>query len=370
MEYIEQITDKALSGKCISFSETSQLLQTEGEENISHLLNAADSFRKSICGDTVTYVKNRNINFTNICRNKCTFCAFRKDRHDRESYCMTTDEILEKIDTKEITEVCIQGGLNEDLTIDYYIKILRSIKNKYPFIHIHAFSPMEISFMAEMSNMDIDKVLKILKDEGLDSIPGTAAEILSDNVRQKICPEKINSRQWSEIIKSAHKAGIQTTSTMMFGHIENTEDIAQHLYTIKSIQDETGGFTEFVPLPFISQNTELANKFFLTSGNDSLIFKVYAVSRLLFGTRIPNIQASWVKIGIDGVKKALSCGVNDIGGTLGEEKISKAAGSLFGESLTESELREIIKSAGRIPAQRDTLYNIYNDNHIKIQNVS
>lgn len=369
MNTIEKIIDKTLCGKEITHSETVKLLEIEDDAGIDSLFSAADSLRNSICGNTVTYVKNRNINFTNICSNNCRFCAFRKDINDEDSYCMTADQILEKINPQEITEVCIQGGLNEKLNIDYYISILRSIKNKYPFIHIHAFSPMEVAFIAEKSGINISGVLQILKDNGLDSMPGTAAEILSDDIREIICPGKLNSRQWTDVIKTAHKMAIPTTSTIMFGHIEKTEHIAKHLLTIKSIQEETGGFTEFVPLPFISQNTKLAEEYTVKKNNEQMIFKVFAVSRILFASCLPNIQASWVKIGVEGVRDALSVGVNDIGGTLGEEKISKAAGSKFGESLTEEELKNIIYSADRIPAERDTLYRIPEKKKLIIQRV-
>ncbi|RMF93631.1 MAG: 7,8-didemethyl-8-hydroxy-5-deazariboflavin synthase subunit CofH [Candidatus Schekmanbacteria bacterium] len=353
----EKIIEKALSRKDLSLEETKALLEIESAKELEFLYQSADSLRASLCGNIVTYVKNRNINFTNICRNKCKFCAFRKDSSDEKSYCMSIDEILEKINPNEITEVCIQGGLNEDLNLDYYIEILNSVKKKYPFIHIHAFSPMEIFFLAEKSGKTVAEILRILKENGLDSMPGTAAEILSDDVRMEICPEKLSVNQWIDVIKCAHKTGIPTTSTIMFGHIESTLHIAKHLHIVKSIQKETMGFTEFVPLPFVSKNTRLAKERQIRKEeNNNLIYKVYAVSRLLFGNLIRNIQASWVKIGVEGVKKALSLGVNDIGGTLGEEKISKAAGAIFGESLSENELKDIILSAGKTPLQRDTLY--------------
>jgi len=355
MEYIQNIISKALSGKRLSHDELSFLLKIEKNDGLNLLYAAADKLRKSICGDIVTYIKNRNFNFTNICRNECKFCAFKRNHDDKDAYISPIENLIDDLDIS-ITEVCIQGGLNEDLDIDFYVTILQKIKAKHPSIHIHAFSPMEIAFISEKSKISIDNVLSILKENGLGSIPGTAAEILSDDVRKKICPDKISADEWIKIIKAAHNLHIPTTATVMFGHIETPEQLATHLSIIRDIQEETLGFTELVPLPFIATNTALAKEYQIPAYNVQNVFRLFAVSRLYFGSLLPNIQASWVKIGKENVKKSLSCGVNDIGGTLGEENISKAAGATYGISITEQELIELTISAGKIPLERDTLY--------------
>ncbi|HIP58513.1 MAG TPA: 7,8-didemethyl-8-hydroxy-5-deazariboflavin synthase subunit CofH [Archaeoglobus profundus] len=315
----------------------------------------ADEIRKKAVGDVVTFVVNRNINFTDICINKCRFCAFRNKRN----YILTLDQIKEKVREAVdygCTEVCIQGGLLPNADITFYISIIEAVKEVSEEIHIHAFSPMEVYHMARNSGMNINEVLKELKRAGLGSMPGTAAEILDDEIRRKICPEKISTKQWIEIITTAHKLGIPTTATMMFGHIESWKHRIKHLLIIKEIQRKTGGFTEFIPLPFMSKNNELGRIVKGSSGFEDLL--VIAISRIILYPEIKNIQASWVKLGIKLAQVALHVGANDLGGTLMEENISKAAGATSGEFLPVEEMIRIIESAGRIPKQRDTLYNI------------
>lgn len=315
----------------------------------------ADEIRRKAVGDVVTFVVNRNINFTDICINRCKFCAFR----NRRKYILTLDQIKEKV--KEAvdygcTEVCIQGGLLPNADLTFYLSIIEAVREVSEDIHIHAFYPMEVYHMARNSGMSVKDVLKELKKAGLDSMPGTAAEILDDEIRRKICPEKISTKQWIEIITTAHRLGIPTTATMMFGHIESWEHRIKHLLIIKEIQRKTGGFTEFIPLPFMNKNNELGKVVKGSSGFEDLL--VIAISRIILYPEIKNIQASWVKLGIKLAQVALHVGANDLGGTLMEENISKAAGATSGEFLPVEEMIRIIESAGRIPKQRDTLYNI------------
>lgn len=318
-------------------------------------LKVADELRKKAVGDVVTFVVNRNINFTDICINDCKFCSFR----NRRRYLLSLEDIKRKVEEAVdfgCTEVCIQGGLLPNADVDFYVSILEAVRDVSKDIHIHAFSPMEVLHAARNSKMDVEDVLKIFKREGLDSMPGTAAEILDDEVRAYICPKKLKTSEWVYIIKKAHELGIPTTATMMYGHMETWEHRIKHILLIKQIQRETGGFTEFIPLPFMWRNNELGKRYKGSSGFEDLL--VIAISRILLYPEIKNIQASWVKLGVKLAQAALHAGANDLGGTLMEENISKAAGATSGERLTPDELREIIKVAGRIPKQRDTLYNI------------
>lgn len=315
----------------------------------------ADELRRKAVGDVVTFVVNRNINFTDICVNRCRFCSYR----NRRRFLLSLKEIKEKVREAiayGCTEVCVQGGLLPNAGLDFYVSILEAIREISEDIHIHAFSPMEVHHMAKNSGMEIKEVLKELKRAGLDSMPGTAAEILDDSVRRIICPEKISSSRWVEIIETAHRLGIPTTATMMFGHVESWEHRIKHILLIKEIQRRTGGFTEFIPLPFMTKNNELGRIVRGSSGFEDLL--VIAVSRILLYPDIKNIQASWVKLGVKLAQVALHVGANDLGGTLMEENISKSAGATSGEFLPKEEMIRIIESAGRIPRRRDTLYNI------------
>lgn len=315
----------------------------------------ADEIREKAVGDVVTFVVNRNINFTDICVNRCKFCAFR----NRRRYILTLDDIKRKVREAldyGCTEVCIQGGLLPNAGLDFYVSIIDAVREVSEDIHIHAFSPMEVYHMARNSGLSIKETLKELKGSGLDSMPGTAAEILDDDVRRQICPDKITTAQWIEIVTTAHKLGIPTTATMMFGHVESWEHRIRHLLIIKEIQRKTGGFTEFIPLPFMTKNNELGRMVKGSSGFEDLL--VIAISRIILYPEIKNIQASWVKLGIKLAQVALHVGANDLGGTLMEENISKSAGATSGEFLPKEEMIRIIEAAGRIPRQRDTLYNL------------
>lgn len=326
-------------------------------DNPSILFSLADKLRKKTVGDKVTFVINRNINFTNRCIGTCMFCAFKKP----DGYILSIPEILEKARAAveiNATEVCIQGGLLPDWDVFDYCEILESIKGEFPELHIHAFSPMEVFHASRNGNMSIKETLLCLKKSGLGSMPGTAAEILVDRVRAQICPDKLNAHEWVEIVVAAHNLGIPTTATIMYGHVETLEERIEHILIIRDVQKKTSGFTEFVPLPFMPHNNKLGSHTGagkrVSSGVDDL--KLHALARVLLFPYIKNIQASWVKLGKKLAQSALRCGANDLGGTLMEEKISSSAGGTSGEYMAPEEFRRLIKEIGRIPQQRSTLY--------------
>jgi 5-amino-6-(D-ribitylamino)uracil---L-tyrosine 4-hydroxyphenyl transferase len=360
---IKNILKKALEGeKEITRKEGLKLLEVSRKEFIA-LQQTADEICRDKKKNTVSFVVNRNINFTNICFQGCKFCSFSTTKENEESFLLTIEEIKRKVKeayNKGCSEVCIQGGINPDLTYDYYINILKTVKEVNSEIHIHAFSPQEIKHMTETNGKSIESTLRELKKAGLDSIPGTAAEILVDNIRKIICPNKVSKEQWKEIIITAHQLNIPTTSTMMYGHIETLEDRVKHLEFLRKIQKETGGFTEFVPLPYIKENPILSKQedyeINFTSGMDDL--KLISVARIFFKGYIDNIQCSWVKLGPKLAQVSLNYGANDFSGTLMEENISKSAGAEYGEFLSAEEIIKIIKNAGKRPAQRNTVYNI------------
>ena len=343
----DECIGRAEAGKC-SMDDAFELYN---DPNV--LFPLADSLRKKAVGNAVTYVVNRNINFTNRCIGTCKFCAFKKE----DGYILSISDILKK--TKEAvdmnaTEVCIQGGLLPDWDVSNYCEILESIKKVYPHIHIHAFSPMEVFHAARNSNLSYKETLVRLRESGLGSMPGTAAEILVDRVREEICPDKLTAHEWMEIIKTAHFSGIPTTATIMYGHIETLAERFEHLFIIRDIQKKTGGFTEFVPLPFMPSNNMLGEGNHISRGFEDL--KFHALARVLLYPYIKNIQASWVKMGTHLAQSALMFGANDLGGTLMEEKISKSAGATNGEYMAPDDFGKMIRQINRIPRQRDTLY--------------
>ncbi|MHA1277845.1 MAG: 5-amino-6-(D-ribitylamino)uracil--L-tyrosine 4-hydroxyphenyl transferase CofH [Candidatus Helarchaeota archaeon] len=356
------ILNKFLDGnKELSGKEAIKLFQTTGLE-LQTLLIFANYLRKKTKGDIVTFVINRNINFTNVCTARCKFCAFSVRPSDPQAYFLKNEAILHRAKEAvqlKATEVCIQGGLAPDLDIYSYAAIISLLKKEFPQLHIHGFSPMEVFYGSKNAGISVEDGLKILKEAGLDSMPGTAAEILVDEIRKIICPNKIDVKMWRRIIVTAHKLGIPTSSTIMYGHIDSLKDRVSHLEILRNIQKETHGFTEFVPLPFMYWNTNIfkeGNAQPGTTGIDDM--KMYAVSRLFFSGLIDNIQVSWVKLGPKLAQVALNAGCNDYGGTLMDENISKAAGASFGEYIPPQEIIRLIKNAGLIPAQRDTVYNI------------
>ncbi|MBY9003527.1 MAG: 7,8-didemethyl-8-hydroxy-5-deazariboflavin synthase subunit CofH [Candidatus Lokiarchaeota archaeon] len=361
---IKKILRKTLNSEEIDKEEALKLLMVTGKEFFA-LQQVADQLRYEKKEDFVTFVVNRNINFTNVCYQSCKFCSFSVSAKDENAFLLSNDSIKIKVEEAkkaDCSEVCIQGGINPELSFQYYIDLLKSVKEIDPKIHIHAFSPQEVWFMSKLYQSSIEDVLKELKKAGLDSMPGTAAEILVDKIRKEICPNKISTDQWIKIIKLAHGKNIPTTSTMMYGHIEGLKDRIEHLDILREIQKDTRGITEFVPLPFIKDNPFLSkqNKFTLqwNYGIDDL--RLFCVARIFFNNYIDNIQCSWVKLGPKFAQISLNYGVNDFSGTLMEENISKSAGAEFGEYLSPQEIIEIIKSAGKKPVQRDTVYNNLN----------
>ncbi|MHB8602785.1 MAG: 5-amino-6-(D-ribitylamino)uracil--L-tyrosine 4-hydroxyphenyl transferase CofH [Nitrosotalea sp.] len=361
---ISDALNHALDEKEISVSEATRLFYAKGLD--FHLVGmVADELRKRRVGDIVTYVVNRNINFTNVCIKQCGFCAFSRDFREEEGYFLPTDEIVRR--AKEArslgaTEVCVQAGLPPDMDAGTYENICRAIKGQVGDIHIHGFSPEEVLYGATRSGVSIKEYLLRLKDAGVNSLPGTAAEILDQAMRDKISPGRISVNKWIEVIKTAHKIGIPSTSTIMFGHLESPEDRAKHMALIREIQKETGGFTEFVPLNFIHTEAPMYKENLhqgIRNGADgSDVLLMHAVSRIMLNNYINNIQTSWVKEGAGMAQLVLSWGANDFGGTLINESISTAAGAGHGQLLKPKEIRQLIRQAGRIPAQRATSYKI------------
>ncbi|MCA9828720.1 MAG: 5-amino-6-(D-ribitylamino)uracil--L-tyrosine 4-hydroxyphenyl transferase CofH [Nitrosopumilus sp.] len=361
---VSEILDKALSEKEISAEEGLVLYKTAGVD--FHLVGmVADELRKRRVGDIVSYVVNRNVNFTNVCIKQCGFCAFSRDFREEEGYFLPTEEIVRR--AKEAyhlgaTEVCIQAGLPPDMDGGLYEKICREIKKEIPDIHIHGFSPEEILYGASRSKVPIEEFLKRMKDAGVDTLPGTSAEILDQKLRDKISPGRISVKDWERVIKSAHKIGINTTSTMMFGHVETLEDRVKHIIKLREIQKETGGFTEFVPLNFIHTEAPMYKHQIHDgirqggSGNDVLL--THAIARIMLNNYINNIQMSWVKEGQKMSQLLLMWGANDFGGTLINESISTSAGSEHGQLLRPKEIKRMIREVGRIPAERNTHYKI------------
>ena len=361
---VSEILNNALSEKEISSKEGLTLYKTKGID--FHLVGlVADELRKRRVGNIVSYVVNRNINFTNVCIKQCGFCAFSRDFREEEGYFLPTEEIVRR--AKEAhnlgaTEVCIQAGLPPDMEGDLYEKICREIKKEIPDIHIHGFSPEEILYGATRSNVSIEEFLKRMKEAGVNTLPGTSAEILDQKLRDKISPGRITVKQWEEVIKTAHKIGINTTSTMMFGHLETLEERVNHMIKLREIQKETQGFTEFVPLNFVHTEAPMYKHQLHEgiqqggSGNDVLL--THAIARIMFNNSIDNIQMSWVKEGQKMSQLLLMWGANDFGGTLINESISTSAGSEYGQLLRPKEIRRMVREIGRIPAERNTQYKM------------
>jgi 5-amino-6-(D-ribitylamino)uracil---L-tyrosine 4-hydroxyphenyl transferase len=354
--------DKALSAKDISVDEAVELFDSTGLElNLSVMV--ADELRKRTVGDYATYVVNRNINFTNVCIKRCGFCAFSRDFREEEGYFLPTDEIVRRAQEAAslgATEVCIQAGLPPKMDGRIYIDICKAVKKQLPDIHIHAFSPEEVMYGAVRSETPVPEYLKMLKEAGVGSLPGTAAEILDQSLRDMISPGRISVKDWIRVIKQAHALRIPTTSTIMYGHVETSHHKAEHIDLLRNIQKETHGFTEFVPLSFVHTEAPMYNHKTVhgirpgADGNE--VVKMHAVARIMLNNHIPNIQVSWVKEGARMSQLLLAAGVNDFGGTLINESISTAAGAQHGQLLRPKEIRQLIRAAGRIPVQRSTTY--------------
>ncbi|AKB81870.1 7,8-didemethyl-8-hydroxy-5-deazariboflavin synthase subunit 2 [Methanosarcina barkeri 3] len=349
----EDVIERAYKGKC---TKEDALLLLEG--NPFELFELANNLRASIVGDVVSYVVNRNIYITNKCVGNCGFCAYRTEK----GFILSVEEILEKVGEAKkagAVEVCIQGGYIPEADMEFYLEIIESVKAEFPDMCIHALSAMEVNYAAGISGMSVEEALSRLKKSGLDSLTGTSAEILSDRVRKIICPGKINTQQWIDTITAAHKAGISTNSTIMYGHVETLEERLDHVFIIREIQKETGGFTELIPMAFLPYNNPIGEKMlasgkFSTTGLEDL--QLIAISRVILHTYVKNIQATWVKLGKKLAQVALQCGANDLGGTLMEDQISTASGGSNGEYVSPAEFEWMIKGAGRTPVQRDTLY--------------
>jgi 5-amino-6-(D-ribitylamino)uracil---L-tyrosine 4-hydroxyphenyl transferase len=361
---ISDILNRVIDGNHISEDETTELFNSTGIE-LNLIVIVANHLCKRKKRDIVTYVINRNINFTNVCIKRCGFCAFSRDFREEEGYVLPIAEIVRRAKEAEkfgATEVCIQAGLPPKMDGMLYVDICNAIKKEIPDIHIHAFSPEEILYGAKRSGIAVEDYLKMLKEAGLGSIPGTAAEILDQEIRDKISPGRIGVEDWIKVVKCAHSLGITSTSTIMYGHIETYKHITKHLSILKKIQKETRGFTEFVPLSFVHNEAPMYNRNLIdgirngpTGGE---VLKMHAIARIFFNNLIDNIQVSWVKEGPRMGQILLDAGANDFGGTLINESISTSAGASFGQLLKPKDIRNIIHTVGKIPAQRKSNYQI------------
>ncbi len=356
---IASILERSLEGKELGFDDGLALLDTEGNDLIA-LIRTADHVRKTDLGEVVTYIVNRNINFTNVCFVGCQFCAFARHRKDDDARTDSTEELLGKVQEaidRGASEICMQGGINPEMDPFAYRDILLAIKAKHPELHIHAFSPMEIMYGSRRTGMNYSDYIQMLRDAGLGTIPGTAAEILDDEVRELLSHKKVDVKTWIEIITAAHRAGVRSSSTLMYGHVEKPHHVVRHIEILREIQKETGGITEFVPLRFIHTYTALYQRGLVDPPPRGLLdLRMYAFARLMLRGRIDNIQTSWVKLGTGLAQLTLAAGCNDFGGTLMEEQISKSAGADAGEYLPVETIRCLIEQMDRIPRERTTLY--------------
>uniref|UniRef100_A0A7C5VUN3 5-amino-6-(D-ribitylamino)uracil--L-tyrosine 4-hydroxyphenyl transferase n=1 Tax=Thermomicrobium roseum TaxID=500 RepID=A0A7C5VUN3_THERO len=361
---VARILDRVLAGHEVTVDEGERLFATHGRDLFLVTL-VADELRRRAVGDVVTYVVNRNINFTNVCIKRCGFCAFSRGHREEQGYFLPLEEIVRRArEAWELgaTEVCIQAGLPPKMDPDLYPTICRAIKAELPGIHIHGFSPEEVVYGALRARCSIAEYLERLREAGVGSLPGTSAEILDDEVRRRISPGRISTAQWIEVITTAHHLGIPTTATIMYGHIETNRHRAAHLALIRSIQKETGGFTEFVPLSLVHSEAPMYRKRLLPDlrpgATGEEVVKMHAIARIMLHPYIRNIQVSWVKEGPKLAQWCLHAGANDLGGTLINESISTAAGATYGQLVPPRELRRWIRDAGRIPAERTTLYEL------------
>ena len=358
-----RLLHRARRGDALGESDIVSLFAARGEE-LKTVLGAADGLRREVCGDAVTYVVNRNINYTNICTHKCGFCAFSKGRGSEDlrgpAYQLDVEQIAGltvEAHATGATEVCLQGGIHPAYTGQTYLDIVAAVKAAVPGMHIHAFSPLEISHGARTLGVSLRDYLSELMQAGLSSLPGTAAEILDDEVRALICPDKIDTAQWFEVMRTAHGLGLRSTATIMFGHVDHPRHWARHLLRLRALQQETGGFSEFVPLPYVHMEAPLYRRG-LSRRGPSLREAVlmHAVARLVLHPWIGNIQTSWVKLGADGAGLCLRAGANDLGGTLMNESITRAAGGIHGQALGPEQIEAVIASVGRPARRRTTLY--------------
>ncbi|HXP88621.1 MAG TPA: 5-amino-6-(D-ribitylamino)uracil--L-tyrosine 4-hydroxyphenyl transferase CofH [Bryobacteraceae bacterium] len=361
---VASILEKSLSGRELDVQEGERLFMATGAD-LRATLAAADHLRRQRLGERVTYVVNRNINFTNVCVKRCGFCAFSRGHRAEEGYFLPLEEVVRR--AKEgwelgATEVCVQAGLPPRMKGSLYIDLCRAIKADVPGIHVHGFSPEEVLYGAQLSGWSVQDYLSALKDAGVGSLPGTSAEILNDRVRDLISPGRISTADWIRVIGTAHRLGIPTTCTIMFGHIETARDCAEHIHLLREMQKETGGFTEFVPLSFIHTEAPMFQKSLVPGirpgATSDEILRMYAVSRLMLNGWIDHVQASWVKQGPRLAQACLDAGADDLGGTLMNESISTAAGASHGHFLRPADIRALIFEAGRLPVERSTTYRV------------
>jgi FO synthase subunit 2 len=362
---VAHVLDRSLSGQDITVDEAVGLLDAQGSANTNAIAMAADDLRRRTVGDVVTYIINRNINFTNVCIKHCTFCAFSRTHREEEGYYLPTEEIVRRAQEAwdlGATEICVQAGLPPKMKGDYYIDLTRAIKKELPEMHIHGFSPEEVLYGSIRARCTIEEYLKGLKEAGVGTLPGTSAEILDQDVRDLISQGRISKDQWIEVITTAHSLGIRTTSTIMYGHVETSRHVAAHLETLRDIQKQTGGFTEFVPLGFVHTEAPMYNKSLVANvrpgATGAEVVKMYAVARIMLNNWIPNLQVSWVKEGPKLSQLLLNAGGNDFMGTLMNESISTSAGAGYGQCMKPREMRRLIRDAGRLPAERNTTYEI------------
>jgi FO synthase len=360
---VAQAVNKAASGTRLDAGEIVRLFGAR-DADYDHVITSADALRQAVSGETVRYVVNRNINYTNICYYRCRFCAFSKGKtHEAlrgTPYDLDLDEVVRRSREawdRGATEVCLQGGIHPDYTGATYLGICRAIKEALPDMHVHAFSPLEVTQGAATLGLSLHDFLAQLKQAGLGTLPGTAAEILDDDVRKIICPDKVNTAQWLDVVSTAHRLGLRTTSTIMYGHVERPVSWARHLLVLRDLQAKTGGITEFVPLPFVHMEAPMYLRGQARKGptlREAVL--MHAVARLALHPLITNIQTSWVKMGPEGAALCLNAGANDLGGTLMNESISRAAGTQHGQEFPPEAMEGLIRSIGRMPVQRDTLY--------------
>jgi FO synthase subunit 2 len=361
---VRRILGRALDGSELTVDEGIRLTEVQGRE-LHALTLVADEMRRRQAGEIVTYVVNRNINFTNVCIKHCTFCAFSRDHREEEGYFLPLDEVVRRaVEAWDMgaTEVCIQAGLPPKLDGSYYVDLCRAIKAAVPEMHLHAFSPEEVLYGSTRADLSIPEFLKTLRAAGLGTLPGTSAEILDQDVRDRIARGRITVDQWIEVITSAHALGIRTTSTIMYGHVETPAHWIRHMDLLRGIQRQTGGFTEFVPLSLIHHEAPMYRRGLVPGVREGAtgveVIKMHALARLILGPSFRNIQSSWVKEGPKMAQYLLTVGANDVGGTLINESISTSAGAGFGQLVPPAELRRMIREAGRVPARRGTTYEL------------
>ena len=361
---VREALDRALDGREVTVDDGLLLSEVRGRE-LQALAAVADALRARQVGDVVTWVVNRNINFTNVCIKHCTFCAFSRDHREEEGYLLPMEEVLRR--AREAwdlgaTEVCIQAGLPPKLDGRFYIELCGTVARALPGLHIHAFSPEEVLYGVTRSGLPVREYLSELRAAGLGTLPGTSAEILDDEIRDAISRGRISTRQWLEVITAAHELGIRTTSTMMYGHVERPAHWVRHMALLRDVQKDTGGFTEFVPLSLIHHEAPMYRRGLVASvrpgATGAEVVRVHALARLMLGATVRNVQSSWVKEGPKLAQLLLTAGANDLGGTLINESISTSAGAPYGQLVPPSELRRLVRDLGRVPAQRTTTYEI------------